>query len=156
VFAYSAHAAVVAVDPEIGSVEVLDYAIVADCGTRVNPLLVEGQIIGGFSNGLGNALYEENTYDELGQPTATTLADYTVPTAPSMPDVKLDFMETPSPFSMFGIKGVGENGAIGPPASIMNAVNDALRPLGAAVFETPVSERRVRDAIARARAAGGS
>ena len=156
VFAYSAHAAVVAVDPEIGSVEVLDYAIVADCGTRVNPLLVEGQIIGGFSNGLGNALYEENTYDELGQPTATTLADYTVPTAASMPDVKLDFMETPSPFSMFGIKGVGENGAIGPPASIMNAVNDALRPLGAAVFETPVSARRVRDAIARARTGGGS
>jgi aerobic carbon-monoxide dehydrogenase large subunit len=156
VFAYSAHAAVVAVDPEIGSVEVLDYAIVADCGTRVNPLLVEGQIIGGFSNGLGNALYEENTYDELGQPTTTTLADYTVPTAPSMPDVKLDFIETPSPFSMFGIKGVGENGAIGPPASIVNAVNDALRPLGAAVFETPVSARRVRDAIARARTAGGS
>ena len=93
VFAYSSHAAVVAVDPEIGSVEVLDYAIVADCGTRVNPLLVEGQIIGGFSNGLGNALYEESTYDELGQPTATTLADYTAPTAPSMPDVKLDFIE---------------------------------------------------------------
>lgn len=153
-FAYSAHAAVVAVDPEIGSVEVLDYAVVADCGTRVNPLLVEGQVIGGLSNGLGNALYEESTYDELGQPTATTLADYTAPTAPSMPDVKLEFMETPSPFAMFGMKGVGENGAIGPPAAILNAVNDALRPLGAAVFETPVTARRVRDAVARAK--GGS
>lgn len=156
VFSYSAHAAVVAVDPDIGSVDVLDYAIVADCGTRVNPLLVEGQVLGGFSNGLGNALYEESGYDELGQPTATTLADYTVPTAPSMPDVKLDFLETPSPFSAFGIKGIGENGAIGPPASIVNAVNDALRPLGAAVFETPVSARRVREAIARARAGGAS
>ena len=82
VFAYSAHAAVVAVDPEIGSVEIIDYAIVADCGTRVNPLLVEGQVVGGFSNGLGNALYEESTYDELGQPTATTLADYTRPPRP--------------------------------------------------------------------------
>ena len=107
VFSYSTHAAVVAVDPEIGSIEVLDYAIVADCGTRVNPLLVEGQIVGGFSNGLGNALYEESTYDELGQPTATTLADYTAPTAPSIPDVKLEFIETPSPFAAFGIKGIG-------------------------------------------------
>jgi carbon-monoxide dehydrogenase large subunit len=151
VFSYSAHAAVVAVDPDIGSVEVLDYAIVADCGTRVNPLLVEGQVLGGFSNGLGNALYEESEYDDLGQPTSTTLADYTAPTAPSVPDVKLAFLETPSPFSMFGIKGIGENGAVGPPASIVNAVNDALRPLGASIFETPISARRVREAIARAR-----
>ena len=154
VFSYSTHAAVVVVDPDIGSVEVLDYAIVADCGTRVNPLLVEGQVLGGFSNGLGNALYEESSYDELGQPTATTLADYAAPTAPLMPDVKLDFLETPSPFSKFGIKGIGENGAIGPPASIVNAVNDALRPLGASVFETPVSARRVREAIGRARSNG--
>jgi carbon-monoxide dehydrogenase large subunit len=153
VFSYSAHAAVVAVDPETGEVDVVDYAIVADCGKRVNPLLVEGQVLGGFSNGLGNALYEESTYNELGQPTATTLADYTAPTAPSVPHVKLDFIETPSPFSMFGMKGIGENGAIGPPAAIINAVNDALRPLGAAVFETPVTPLRVREAIARARKA---
>ncbi len=156
VFAYSAHAAVVAIDPEIGSVEVFDYAIVADCGIQVNPLLVEGQIIGGFSNGLGNALYEESTYDDMGQPTATTLADYIAPTAPSMPDVKLEFLETPSPFALFGIKGIGENGAIGPPASIVNAINDALRPLGASVSETPVTARRVREAISRARSAGPS
>ena len=154
VFSYSTHAAVVAVDPEIGSIEVLDYAIVADCGTRVNPLLVEGQIIGGFSNGLGNALYEESTYDELGQPTATTLADYTAPAAPSIPDVKLEFIETPSPFGAFGIKGIGENGAIGPPAALCNAVNDALRPLGATIFETPITARRVRAAVAQARAGG--
>jgi carbon-monoxide dehydrogenase large subunit len=150
VFSYSAHAAVVAVDPETGAVELLDYAIVADCGTRVNPLLVEGQVVGGFSNGLGNALYEESSYDTSGQPTATTLADYTPPTAPSIPTVKLDFIETPSPFSMFGMKGIGENGAIGPPAAIVNAVNDALRPLGAAVFETPVTPHRVRAAILHA------
>ncbi|HEY7244473.1 MAG TPA: xanthine dehydrogenase family protein molybdopterin-binding subunit [Xanthobacteraceae bacterium] len=156
VFSYSAHAAVVAVDPEIGSVELIDYAIVADCGTRVNPMLVEGQVVGGFSNGLGNALYEESTYDELGQPTATTLADYTAPTAPSMPDVKLHFMETRSPFAMLGMKGIGENGAIGPPAAIANAVNDALRPLGAAVYETPITAMRVRAAIARARAGGSA
>jgi carbon-monoxide dehydrogenase large subunit len=151
VFAYSAHAAVVAVDPDIGSVEVLDYAIVADCGTRVNPLLVEGQVIGGFSNGLGNALYEESTYDEQGQPTATTLADYAALAAPAMPDVKLEFMETPSPFAALGMKGIGENGAIGPPAAIANAVNNALSPLGAAIYETPITARRVRAALARAR-----
>jgi len=151
VFSYSAHAAVVAVDPEIGGVEVIDYAIVADCGRQVNPLLVEGQVIGGFSNGLGNALFEESSYDASGQPTATTLADYTAPNAHSMPFVKIDFLETPSPFSAFGMKGIGENGAIGPPAAIVNAVNDALRPLGAAVFETPVTARRVREAIAKAR-----
>ncbi|HTV28300.1 MAG TPA: xanthine dehydrogenase family protein molybdopterin-binding subunit [Xanthobacteraceae bacterium] len=154
VFSYSAHAAVVAVDPETGAIELLDYAIVADCGTRVNPLLVEGQILGGFSNGLGNALYEESSYDSSGQPTATTLADYTAPTAPSIPEVKLDFIETPSPFSVFGMKGIGENGAIGPPAAIVNAVNDALRPLGVAVFETPVTASRVRAAIARASTSG--
>jgi carbon-monoxide dehydrogenase large subunit len=150
VFSYSAHAAVVAVDPDTGGVELLDYAIVADCGTQVNPLLVEGQVIGGFSNGVGNALYEECSYDASGQPTATTLADYTVPSATALPMVKLAFLETPSPFSAFGIKGIGENGAIGPPAAIVNAVNDALRPLGAAVFETPVTAPRVREAIARA------
>src|SRR5579862_5430728 len=154
VFSYSAHAAVVAVDPETGAIELLDYAIVADCGTRVNPLLVEGQILGGFSNGLGNALYEESSYDSSGQPTATTLADYTAPTAPSIPEVKLDFIETPSPFSVFGMKGIGENGAIGPPAAIVNAVNDALRPLGVAVFETPVTASRVRAAIARTSTSG--
>jgi aerobic carbon-monoxide dehydrogenase large subunit len=149
VFSYSAHAALVAVDPDTGAVELLDYAIVADCGTRVNPLLVEGQVVGGFSNGLGNALFEESSYDAAGQPAATTLADYTAPTAPSIPNVKLDFIETPSPFSAFGIKGIGENGAIGPPAAIVNAVNDALHPLGAAVFETPVTAQRVRAAIVR-------
>jgi aerobic carbon-monoxide dehydrogenase large subunit len=68
-----------------------------------------------------------------------------------MPDLKLEFIETPSPFAMFGIKGIGENGAVGPPAAIANAVNDALRPLGASIFETPITARRVRAAIARAR-----
>jgi aerobic carbon-monoxide dehydrogenase large subunit len=153
VFAYSSHAAVVAVDTDTGKVEILDYAVAADCGKRVNPLLVEGQVLGGVSNGIGNALYEESPYDEAGQPLATTLADYTAPTAPSMPDVKLAFIETPSPFSVFGAKGIGENGAIGPPAAILGAVNDALRPLGAALFETPVTPRRVRAALLKARPA---
>ena len=84
------------------------------------------------------------------------MADYTAPTAPSIPDVKLEFIETPSPYAMFGIKGIGENGAIGPPAAIANAVNDALRPLKASVFETPITASRVRAAVMRARSAGGA
>ena len=108
--------------------------------------------IGGFANGIGNALYEESSYDENGQPLATTLADYTAPSAPCIPDVKLDFFEIPSPFAPYGIKGVGESGAIGPPSAIVSAVNDALRPLGAEIYETPVTPRRVYAAIEAARA----
>ena len=115
-------------------------------------MLVEGQVVGGFSNGLGNALYEEN---ELRRARASRpprrLPTTRRRTRHRCRIVKLDFIETPSPFSMFGIKGIGENGAIGPPAAIVNAVNDALRPLGAAVFETPITPWRVRAAIARAR-----
>jgi carbon-monoxide dehydrogenase large subunit len=147
VFSYSVHAAIVAVDPEIGVIEILDYVIVEDCGRMVNPMMVDGQVIGGFAGGIGNALYEESGYDERGQPLAATLADYHVPGASSVPDVRILHMETPSPFSEFGVKGVGESGAIGPPAAIANAVNDALRPLGAEILETPMTPRRVMEAI---------
>ena len=150
VFSYSTHAVVVAVDPETGAVEILDYAIVEDCGRIVNPLLVDGQIIGGLACGIGNALYEESRYDETGQPQSVTLADYVVPAAIAVPDVRIEHMETPSPFSEFGMKGVGESGAIGPPAAIANAVNDALRPLGAKIYETPMTPARIRAAIRKA------
>ncbi len=152
VYGYSSHACVVAVDPATGKVDVLDYAIVTDCGRRLNPLIVEGQVIGGFSNGLGNALYEESPYDEIGQPLATTLADYLAPSAPCMPDLKLEFYEIPSPKAPYGIKGIGESAAIGPPSAVVSAVNDALRPLGASVYETPLTPRRVFAAIAAAKA----
>ncbi|MGH7123739.1 MAG: xanthine dehydrogenase family protein molybdopterin-binding subunit, partial [Stellaceae bacterium] len=151
VFSYSVHGVVVAVDTETGAVEILDYVIVEDCGRMVNPLLVEGQIIGGLAGGIGNALLEESVYDERGQPLSATLADYHVPGASSMPDVRIAHMETPSPFSEFGMKGVGESGAIGPPAAIANAVNDALRLLGAEILETPMTPKRVLAAIRTAR-----
>lgn len=152
VFGYSAHAAVVTVDPATGKVDLIDYAVVADCGVQINPLLVEGQIIGGVSNGIGNALYEESRYDAAGQPLSATLADYVVPSAPCIPDLKLEFTETPSPYAPFGVKGVGESGAIGPPSAIVSAVNDALRPLGAALFTTPLTPERVFQAIRAGRA----
>ncbi|MBM3487731.1 MAG: xanthine dehydrogenase family protein molybdopterin-binding subunit [Alphaproteobacteria bacterium] len=150
VYSYSVHAAVVAVDPATGVTEILDYAIVEDCGTMLNPMLVDGQVLGGLAGGIGNALYEESTYDALGQPTATTLADYCVPSAVEVPEPTMIHMETPSPLSEFGVKGVGESGAIGPPTAIANAINDALRPLGAHLLETPMTPRRVLAAIAAA------
>jgi carbon-monoxide dehydrogenase large subunit len=152
VFSYSVHGVVLAVDPEIGAVEILDYVIVEDCGRMVNPLLVDGQVIGGLAGGIGNALYEESVYDERGQPLAATLADYRVPGASAMPEVRIVHMETPSPFSEFGMKGVGESGAIGPPAAIANAINDALRPLGAEILETPMTPKRILAAIRAAKA----
>jgi aerobic carbon-monoxide dehydrogenase large subunit len=149
VFSYSVHGVVVAVDPAIGHVDVIDYVIVEDCGRMVNPMMVDGQVIGGLAGGIGNALYEESPYDDQGQPLAATLADYRVPGASSVPDVRIVHMETPSPLSEFGMKGVGESGAIGPPAAIANAVNDALRPLGAEIMETPMTPQRILDAIER-------
>ena len=147
VFSYSVHAVVIALDPLTGRVEILDYSIVEDCGRMVNPAMVDGQVIGGLAAGIGNALYEESRYDEQGQPLSATLADYRVAGASAVPDVKLVHMETPSPFSEFGVKGVGESGAIGPPAAIANAVNDALRPLGAEILETPMTPERIVAAI---------
>ena len=153
VFGFGAHAAVVAIDPDTGAVEILDYAIVSDCGTMVNPTIVDGQIIGGLAGGIGNALYEESPYDENGQPQAVTLADYHVPGATAMPvNLTLDHLETPSPYTTFGVKGVGESGAIGPLGAIGNAVNDALHALDAEINETPLTPRRIYESIRRAAA----
>lgn len=152
VFSYASHAARVAVDAETGQVEILDYVIVEDCGRMVNPMIVEGQTFGGAAQGVGTALFEESPYDAAGQPLASTLLDYLLPGASDVPRFRIAHMETPSPHTAFGIKGVGEGGAIAPPAAIVNAINDALAPLGAALHEIPASPARIRAAIARARA----
>ena len=147
VFCFSAHAAVVAVDPATGVVELLDYGVVEDCGTIVNPMIVKGQIAGGVAQGIGTALYEEIPYDQNGQPLATTFADYLLPGAPEIPHIRIAHMETPTPHTEYGMKGMGEGGAIAPPATIANAVRDALVAIGAEVNETPLTPRRVRAAI---------
>ena len=149
-FSYATHAAVVAVDPEVGTVEVLDYGVAEDCGQRVNPMIVDGQVIGGTVQGIGTALYEEAIFDANGQPLNATLAEYMIPSATEVPDIKLAHMTTPSPWTEFGIKGTGEGGAIAPPAAIANAVNDALRSLGVEITETPISPRRLVAAIEEA------
>jgi aerobic carbon-monoxide dehydrogenase large subunit len=151
-FSYAAHAATVAVDPAIGAVEILDYVVVEDGGVLVNPMIVDGQVYGGTAQGIGTALYEEMPFDELGQPLASTLADYLLPGATEVPAIRIEHMETPSPYSEFGQKGIGEGGAIGPPAAIANAINDALRPLGVEIGETPITPRRLMAALAAARA----
>ena len=148
VFCYSTHAAVVAVDPATGAVEILDYAVVEDCGTMVNPLVVDGQIAGGVAQGIGTALYEEIPYSADGQPLATTLMDYLMPGATDIPDIKIAHMTTPTEHTEYGMKGMGEGGAISPPAAIANAIRDALKPLGAEINETPMTPGRVRRAIA--------
>ncbi|MEE8202648.1 MAG: molybdopterin cofactor-binding domain-containing protein, partial [Alphaproteobacteria bacterium] len=154
IFSYAAHAAVVAVDLDLGAVEILDYVVVEDGGVLVNPMIVDGQVYGGTAQGIGTALYEEMPFDAEGQPLASTFADYLLPGAPEIPAIRLYHMETPSPYTEFGQKGIGEGGAIGPPAAIANAVNDALGDLGAELCETPITPRRVLAAIAAARTRG--
>jgi carbon-monoxide dehydrogenase large subunit len=149
-FSYACHAVAVAVDTELGHVEILDYAICEDGGTLINPLIVDGQIYGGLAQGIGTALYEEMPYNEDAQPLASTLADYMLPGPTEVPTPRVDHMETPSPLTFFGQKGVGEGGAIAPPAAIANAVNDALAPLGVEILQSPVSPRRILAALAAA------
>ncbi|WP_020201132.1 xanthine dehydrogenase family protein molybdopterin-binding subunit [Cupriavidus sp. WS] len=154
-FSYACHAVVVAVDTELGHTEILDYAIVEDGGVLINPMVVDGQVFGGAAQGIGTALYEAMPYSADGQPLASTLADYMLPGATEVPAIRIEHMETPAPYTEFGQKGIGESGAIGSPAAIANAVNDALRALGAEVLELPVSPRVVVEALSRARAAAG-
>jgi carbon-monoxide dehydrogenase large subunit len=147
-FSYATHAALVAVDAETGEVEILRYVIVEDGGKLVNPMIVDGQIYGGFAQGVGTALYEEMPFDRSGQPLASTLADYLIPAATEVPAPGIDHMETLAPYTEFGVKGIGEGGAIAPPAAIANAVNDALRALGVELLVSPITPQRIIAAIA--------
>ncbi len=153
VFSYSTHAAVVLVDLDTGEVEIENYAIAEDCGTVVNPMIVDGQIYGGVAQGIGTALFEEIPYDDYGQPLASTFADYHWPGPTSFPSFRVIHMLTPAEGTEYGMKGMGEGGAIAPPAAIANAVRDALLSGGidADIDETPMSPRRIYTAVQRAR-----
>lgn len=146
-WSYGTHAAIVAVDKGTGLVKILDYVIAHDCGTIVNPMIVDGQMMGGLAQGIGTALYEEMPYNSDGQPLATTFLDYLVPGASEMPQTRITHLSLPSPITRYGIKGMGEGGAIPPPAAICNAVNDALRPLGVSINETPMTPERIIHAL---------
>ena len=145
----SVHGCLLAVDPETGGVEILDYVVAEDAGTLVNPMIVDGQIMGGTAQGIGTALYEEMPFDKQGQPLASTLADYLLPGSTEVPNIRILHVETPSPYTEFGVKGVGEGGAIGPGGAITNAVNDALKGYGIEMCELPITPRRIIEALAR-------
>ena len=149
-FSYACHAVTVRVDLDLGHIELLDYVVVEDAGVMINPMIVDGQVFGGVAQGIGTALFEEMPFDAAGQPLASTLADYHLPVAADIPAIRIIHMETPSPLSRFGQKGIGESGAIGPPAAIANAANDALRSIGAELTELPLTPERVLRAIALA------
>jgi len=146
-YASGAHAAMVEVDPETGAITILKYVIGHDCGNVINPRLVDGQVLGGFAHGLGNAMYEEPAYDTDGQPQATSYLDYALVSAAEMPNVELFHQHTASPLNPLGVKGAGEGGTIPAPAAIANAVEDALRPLRPRINHAPVTPARIVDAI---------
>ena len=155
-FSYASHAVVVAVDTATGQVRILDYAIVEDCGVMVNPMVVEGQTYGGVAQGIGTAMYEEMRYDANGQPLASTLADYMLPGATEVPQMRIHHFVTPSPNTEFGVKGMGEGGAIAPPAVIFNAVNDAIRPWGVELSSTPLTPHKLLHALQETQPSGVS
>jgi carbon-monoxide dehydrogenase large subunit len=152
--ANATHLATVEVDVATGQVKLLRYIVVEDCGTIINPMVVDGQIQGGVAQGIGTALYEQALYDENGQFLTGTLMDYLVPTAADVPRVEIGHIESPSPLTPGGIKGMGEGGAIAPPAAIANAVADALAPFGVRVNEVPLTPERVLKFIERGRNGG--
>ena len=143
-YGYGSHACLVEVDPETGFVEILKYAVCHDCGTMVNPALVEAQVHGGVVQGLGAALMEELPYNGHGQPLATNFTEYHLPRAEAMPFfIEIEHLETPAPRVPGGFKGAGESGIIASPAAITNAVADALRPFGVSVTATPLTPSRI-------------
>jgi carbon-monoxide dehydrogenase large subunit len=147
---YGANVAVVEVDPGTGGVRFLDYTYVHDCGTVVNPMIVEGQIHGGVAQGIGMALLEELPYDPEGQPLFGSFLDYVLPSAVEVPPLRLDHQVTPSPVIPGGTKGVGEAGVIGSPAAVAAAVEDALRPFGVSITELPVTPARIASLLRQA------
>lgn len=150
---YGANIAVVEVDVETGVVSFLDYIYVHDCGTIVNPMIVEGQIQGGVAQGIGAALFEDMPYDEEGQPLFATFMEYVLPTAAELPRLAMEHQHTPSPNIPGGMKGVGEAGAIGSPAAVVAAIEDALSPYGVRITATPVTPAKIVEMVSVAEAA---
>jgi carbon-monoxide dehydrogenase large subunit len=137
------HAVEVEVDRETAGVSIRNYVVVNDCGTMVNPLIVEGQLSGGAAHGIGNALMELMAYDESAQPLTTTFADYLLPSATETPRFSLKLLEYPSPLNPLGVKGVGEAGCVPAAAAIVSAIEDALSPIGIVIDEVPLTPARL-------------
>ena len=149
-FSNACHACIVEVDPETGRVTIARFVVAEDAGRLVNPMIVDGQIVGGVAQGIGNALLEEIVYDEGGNVLTATLADFLPPTSREMPPIELLHLETLDGTTVTQAKGLGEGGAIGAPAAVLNAVNDALAPFGVTIEEIPATPRRIRAALRQA------
>lgn len=147
VFPFGAHACVVDVDAETGKVSVVRYVAVDDCGPAINPKLIDGQVHGGITHAIGQALYERIHYDEDGQLVTGTFVDYALPSAAELPSFETDRTETPSTTTSMGVKGVGEAGTIAASAAVTNAVIDALRPAGVTFMNMPLTPMRVWEAM---------
>jgi carbon-monoxide dehydrogenase large subunit len=141
-FSNAAHACIVEVDPDTGVVQIRRYVVSEDCGNMINPMVVEGQIAGGVVQGIGGVFYEHMIYDPDGNPLSTTFLDYQLPTAAEVPDLEYGHIVTPGP-TPGGYKGMGEGGAIASPAALINAVRDALAPLGARITAQPLTPDRI-------------
>jgi aerobic carbon-monoxide dehydrogenase large subunit len=150
-FPFGTHVAVVEVDAETGAVKLLRYVAVDDVGKVINPLIVDGQIRGGIVQGVAQALWEGAVYDEEGQLLTASLAEYAVPKAELLPPIELDRTETPSPVNPLGVKGVGETGTIASTPAVVNAVTDALAPLGIRNLDMPLTPERVWRAMREAK-----
>src|SRR5207244_10566053 len=150
-FAFEFHLLLIAIDPDLGNPEIKHYFVGHDCGTVINPKIVRGMTMGGIAHGIGAALYEEFAYNDDGLLVAQNFMDYLLPSAHEVPPVEIVHHETPSPLTVFGQKGSGESGYLGAPAAIASAVNDALRPLGISVNQTPIKMAWLSDLIAMAR-----
>ncbi|MBO0712859.1 MAG: xanthine dehydrogenase family protein molybdopterin-binding subunit, partial [Acetobacteraceae bacterium] len=137
------HVAEVEVDIETGDVKILRYVVMHDCGHVINPMVVEGQVVGGVIHGVGNAFFEHMLYDACAQPTSTTFGDYLLPVATDAPSVEVLHMETPSPLNPLGLKGAGEGGTIPAIATLLSAVEDALTPFGVRIAEAPITPARI-------------
>jgi carbon-monoxide dehydrogenase large subunit len=149
---FGAHLALVEVDADTGDVDILGYWAMDDCGNVINPMIVDGQIHGGIAQGIGQAMFEEAIYDESGNVITTSLVDYPLPTAADLPSFRLGRTTTPTDVNPLGVKGIGEAGTIGSAQTIVNAVVDAVSPLGVTHIDMPLRPRRVWQAIQEARA----
>ncbi len=141
--------ATVEVDIETGEVKILDFVMVHDCGRVINPMIVEGQVMGGIVHGIGNALFECMHFDAAGQPLTTTLAEYLLPAATESPTIRLLHRESPSPLNPLGAKGVGESGVLPTPAAIVGAVEDALSDFNVRLDCVPISPSQIIALIQR-------
>jgi carbon-monoxide dehydrogenase large subunit len=148
---FGASAAVVQVDSETGKVHLERLVVVDDCGTVINPLIVHGQVAGSLAQGIAEALYERVVFSEHGELLSGSLLDYAVPKAAMLPNFELDMLSTPSPNNPLGAKGIGEAGCVSAPPAILNAVLNALQPLGVESLDMPLTSERVWQAISSAR-----